>query len=114
MLRDNELLLDIAKAARNIISFIDGCDEHVFMKDEKTKSAVIHQLLIIGEAVKRLSEVFREMHHDIQWKLMARMRDRLIHHYDAVDWDEVWRTASVDIPKLSDDLRPLLPKQKSE
>ncbi len=49
-------------------------------------------LLIIGEAVKRLSEVFREMHHDIPWKPIARMRDRLIHQYDAVDWDEVWRT----------------------
>ncbi len=114
MLRDNETLLDIAKATRSILAFIEGYDEHAFMKDEKTKSAVIHQLLIIREAVKRLSEVFREMHHDIQWKPMARMRDRLIHQYDAVDWDEVWRTASVDVPKLSDDLKPLLPQKKSE
>jgi uncharacterized protein with HEPN domain len=112
MLRDNETLLDIAKAARSVLSFIEGYDEDAFLKDEKTKSAVIHQMLIIGEAVKRLTEVFREMYHDIPWKPMARMRDRLIHQYDAVDWDEVWRTASIDVPQLLRDVEPLLPKRE--
>ena len=31
---------------------------------------------------------------------MAGMRDRLIHGYDVVDLDEVWRTVSVDVPDL--------------
>lgn len=26
------------------------------------------------------------------------MRERLIHGYDLVDWDEVWQTARKDIP----------------
>ncbi len=79
MLRDNATLLDIAKATRSVLAFIEGYDDQTFMKDEKTKSAVIHQMLIIGEAVKRLSQEFRDIHHDIPWKPIARMRDRLIH-----------------------------------
>ena len=28
------------------------------------------------------------------------MRDRLIHGYDAVDIDELWKTATEDVPAL--------------
>ncbi|MFH1906755.1 MAG: HepT-like ribonuclease domain-containing protein [Chloroflexota bacterium] len=31
---------------------------------------------------------------------MAGMRDHLVHAYDLVDWDEVWKTATKDIPDL--------------
>jgi len=42
---------------------------------------------------------------------VAGMRDRLIHGYDIVDLDEVWRTAEVDIPELLALIEPLLPKR---
>jgi uncharacterized protein with HEPN domain len=32
------------------------------------------------------------------------MRDRLIHHYDTVDLEEVWKTVTADIPNLLRDL----------
>jgi uncharacterized protein with HEPN domain len=31
---------------------------------------------------------------------MAEMRDHLVHAYDLVDWDEVWGTATRDVPSL--------------
>jgi len=70
------------------------------MIDLKTQSAVLHQLLIIGEAVKRLSMSLRAEYTGIPWNLMAGMRDNLIHAYDTVDIEEVWNTASKDIPEL--------------
>ena len=36
-----------------------------FLGDRKSQSAVLHQLVIIGEATKRLSEEFRTLHHQI-------------------------------------------------
>jgi len=41
---------------------------------------------------------------------MAGMRDHLIHGYDAVDLDEVWQTASRDVPEVLIKLAPLLPQ----
>ena len=41
--------------------------------------------------------------------LIAGMRDHLIHAYDAVDLDEVWRTVTVDVPQLTEQLAPLVP-----
>jgi len=46
-------LLDILKASRLAIEFKGPADKAEFLTDLKTRSAVQHQLLIIGGAVKR-------------------------------------------------------------
>lgn len=73
------------------------------------QSAVLHRLLVIGEATKRLSLPFRERHADIPWRLMARMRDRVIQGYGSVNLAQVWRTVSHGVPELLRRIEPLLP-----
>lgn len=89
MPRDETTLLDIARAAHLVTDFKKGMDKETFLKDIKTQSAILHQLMVIGEAVKRLSQDFRTHYPEIPWELMAGMRDKLIHGYDIVDLDEV-------------------------
>ena len=111
MSRDKAILLDILRAARLVVEFRTGMDQAAFLQDLKTQSAILHQLLVLGEAVKRLSPQFRQRHPEIPWRLIAGMRDRLIHEYDAVDLEEVWRTATGDIPQLIALLEPLIPTE---
>jgi len=106
---DPAVLLDIATAARRVMAFIDGMDEAAFRADLKTQSAVQHQILIMGEAAKRLSPDTRESMEIVQWSAIARMRDRLIHGYDTVDLSVVWRTAFEAVPQLLEQLTPVLP-----
>jgi uncharacterized protein with HEPN domain len=112
MPRDDATLLDILRAARLAVVFTRDLDKPAFLHDLKTQSAVLHQLLVLGEAVKRLSEEFRTSHPAIPWRMIAGMRDQLIHAYDAVDLDEVWKTVSIDIPQLITRLAPLEPRQE--
>ena len=49
------------------------------MADRKTQSAVIRQLEIIGEAVKRPSPELTAAEPGVPWRLIAGARDRLIH-----------------------------------
>jgi uncharacterized protein with HEPN domain len=100
MSRDETILLDIARAARLILEFKGDIDKGTFLKDLRTQSAVLHQLMVMGEAVKRLSQDFRIRHPEIPWGLVAGMRDKLIHGYDIVDPNEVWKTAHEDVPDL--------------
>lgn len=109
MHKDKATLLDIAEAAKLILSFVDDIPKEEFLEDAKTQSAVLHQLLVLGEATKRLTAKFRTEHPEFQWRLMAGMRDILIHAYDTVDLDEVWKTATNDVPDLLSKIRPLLP-----
>lgn len=108
MYRDEVVLQDIVNAARLVIQFIEGFDKPTFLDDWKTQSAVLYQLTVIGEAVKRLSKEFRSSHSDVPWALIAGMRDNLIHGYDLTDWDEVWKTATKDIPDLLDKIESYL------
>jgi len=110
MHRDEATLLDIATATRLVLEFIEGMDKADFLDDIKTQSSVLHQLMVLGEAVKRLSDDFRARHPEISWTLMAGMRDKLIHGYDIVDLEEVWKTANRDVPDLLHWLEPHLPK----
>jgi uncharacterized protein with HEPN domain len=110
MQRDEATLLDIATAARLALEFTKGMNKAGFLADIKTQSSVLHQLMVLGEAVKRLSDDFRAHHSEVPWTLMAGMRDKLIHGYDIVDLEEVWETVNRDVPDLLRWLEPRLPK----
>jgi uncharacterized protein with HEPN domain len=56
MPRDEATIVDILKAARLAESFVAGLDKAKFSQDVKSQSAVLHQLLVLGEAVTRLSD----------------------------------------------------------
>jgi uncharacterized protein with HEPN domain len=105
MSRDAVTVDDILAAASRISRFVAGIDRETFIQDEKTRSAVLHELLVVGEASKRLTDAFRSANPDIPWRAMSGMRDKLIHAYDAVDLEEVWRTATVDVPAIAATLR---------
>ena len=109
MPRDEATLLDILSAARRAIQFGASVSRQEFLSDLKTQSAVLHQLLVLGEAVKRLSPEFRQRHPGIPWRQAAGMRDIVIHNYDGVDLSEVYRTLERDLPALIKDLTSLLP-----
>lgn len=100
MQRDKVVLLDIKNACHHIREFTYGMERNAFAEDLKTQSAVLHQLLVIGEAVKRLSPDFKVKHSEIPWSLIAGMRDKLVHGYDIVDLNAVWETVYSDIPRL--------------
>ena len=98
---DEIIVLDIIRAARLVLDFKQGLDKTDFLDDIKTQSAVLHQLMVMGEAVKRLSMNYRDSHPHIPWKAIAGMRDVLIHGYDIVDRTyAVRRTICTIVPVL--------------
>jgi uncharacterized protein with HEPN domain len=100
MSRDNAYLRDILNAAQAIQRFIAGVTTEQFQANEEKYEAVNRKFEIIGEATKRLSPEMRSQFQDIPWQLAAAMRDVLIHDYDDVNLDVVWKTATEDLPPL--------------
>jgi len=111
MNRDDAALLDIANAARLIQEFLGGCDKRTFLADPKTQAAVLHEIVLIGEAAKRLSRNFTQAHPEIPWRDICGMRDRVIHQYHRVDLNRVWEATQKDIPALLRDVLLLLPEK---
>ena len=68
--------------------------------DRVLSLALARLLEIIGEAAGRVPVQERSQHPDIPWPEIVGLRNRLIHGYDSVDNDILWRIISRDIPDL--------------
>jgi uncharacterized protein with HEPN domain len=96
---DRERLLDIQEAIAHIEKYaVQGKD--AFGRDELIQNWMVRHLQIIGEAARRLSDVFRNQHPDWAWNQIVGMRNILVHHYFDVDVAIVWTVVEKDIPEL--------------
>ncbi len=86
-------------------------DFDAFESDDKTSSAVIRKLEIIGEAVKKIPDDVRQKCPSIPWKEMAGMRDKLIHFYFGVDNRLVWRAITERVPLIRREIELILRKE---
>ena len=70
--RDYQLYLqDILQAIESIGRYTKGYTFDQFQHDRKTQDAVVRNLEIIGEAVKRLPDELRATYPDIEWRPAA-------------------------------------------
>ena len=109
MPRDSRVYLeDILEATRKIVSYTQNHTKAAFLEDEKTFDAVVRNLEVIGEAVKKLPEDLRAQHPALEWKKMAGLRDILIHEYFGLDTEIVWDIVKNKVPTLDRQIRAML------
>ncbi len=70
--------------------------------------ALLKLVEIVGEAAGRISEELQAQHPEIPWRDMIGTRNRLVHGYDAVDYDILWTIVSEDFPPLASQIETLL------
>ena len=109
---DQEFLSDMQEAIKRIESYTNDMDYAKFMKDIKTQDAVVRNLEIIGEAVKNISQGLQTKHKEVVWKDLAKVRDKLIHHYFGVNLDIVWGIIEESLPQVSLQINQILVKSK--
>lgn len=98
--RSSLYIKDILDAMTKIQEFTEDMSFDEFIKDDKTSSAVIRKLEIIGEAVKQLPDEIKDGLREIPWQAMAKTRDKIIHFYHGVDYEIVWKIIKDDFPPL--------------
>ena len=101
---DAHRLADMLMAADEIAAIVRR-GRHAFDSDVVLRRAVERCLEIIGEASKAVSPALTEAHPEIPWSDMAKIRDRLSHHYHRVDPSQLWIIAAHDVPATSELLR---------
>ena len=106
--RDRDFVLDILEAIRRIRDYTQEISYVEFLGDTKTQDAVIRNPEVIGEAAKKVGPGVRKKYADVPWSIMARVRDRLIHHYFGVNFEVVWEIATGDLPRIAVELERIL------
>ena len=70
--------------------------------------ALLKLVEIVGEAATRVSQATQAAHPELPWREVIGTRNRLIHGYDAVDYDILWEIVATDFPPLSQEIKILL------
>ncbi|MEA1920416.1 MAG: DUF86 domain-containing protein [Campylobacterota bacterium] len=111
-MRRNHLLFleDISLRIQKIGLYIEGMSFEDFMQDDKTVSACIREIEVIGEATKQIPKEITEKFTELPWSLMAKMRDKLIHWYFEVDEEIVWNVATLKLPKIKVQIDQIIKK----
>lgn len=108
-MRNHRLYLkDIFEAMDAVQAFVEGMNFDAFVADDKTTSAVVRKLEIIGKAAKNVPETIRREYPQVPWQQMAGMRDRIIHRYFAVNHIIVWNMVKDHIPSLQPIIEQIL------
>ncbi len=104
----HEYLQHIIDETSYLILTSQGLSQDEFTQNETLKRAYTRSLEIIGEAVKYLPNEVRQQYSSIDWRAIAGMRDRLIHHYFGIDYDIVWDVVINKVPQLDVEIRKIL------
>lgn len=108
MTRDQNIYCrDILDRIRRIEIYTRGGRDS-FLASELLQDGVIRSFEVIGEVVKRLDPTLQEQHPEVAWSDFAGFRDVLIHQYDRVRIDLVWRFTREDLPALKQAIVALL------
>lgn len=113
MWRDDAYMLDMLLAARKVENFTRGVSWEKFSADDLLQNAVMHQIQIIGEAARKISQQYKSAHPQIPWQAIIGMRNRLVHEYFDIIPERVWDVVQNSIPELIRLIEPLVPPDDS-
>lgn len=68
---------------------------------------------IVGEAANRVSKEGQGRYPEIPWRSAIAARNRIVHGYDMIDYDVVWRIITEEFPVLIAALERALPGHQS-
>ena len=98
--KDRIILTKILSEINVALEMLGDADIEAFLADEKLKRAIGMTVINIGELVKNMSEELRLSHKDVPWKAIAGLRDIAAHKYQTLRMEDIYNTATIDLPDL--------------
>ncbi len=98
--RDRQSLEDMLGAARKLRDYAQGTSRETLPSQPMRLDAVLYEIVVLGEAARRLSPEIRAAHPEVPWREIIGMRSVVTHGYDQIDDDELWQVLERDLPDL--------------
>lgn len=113
-MRDDTLRFrDMAESLEKIGKYTPA-GKDCFIHDELIQVWVVHHLQILGEAARGVSEESQRKYPEIPWGKIIGFRNILVHHYFAINPDQIWAVIEAEIPPLKQELDRILAKNPAD
>lgn len=102
-------LHDIRESCEAIHVFATGRTVRDFESDRQLRSSIEREFIIIGEAMRQLRDLNSTLSDRItdSAKIIA-FRHQLVHGYDVIRTEAVWKIVEEDLPVLAGEVSSLL------
>lgn len=101
-------LSEILASMEKIERYTAGISYEEFIHSELIRDAVERNPGKIGEAAAAIPQTIRNRHPDIPWRTIVGLRNKVIHHYFAVDQDVIWQIVTENIPSTKGRIAEIL------
>ena len=107
-MKDDKLyLIHIGECITRIERYtVEGKD--AFFADTKTQDAVLRNLQTLAESTKRLSQVLKAAHPDVNWRGIVGFRNILVHDCLGINLVRVWEIIEHELPELKGKIEAIL------
>ncbi|MCE2963840.1 MAG: DUF86 domain-containing protein [Chitinophagales bacterium] len=109
------MTIDEKKYLKDILDSIDSIDEHLenrrifseYIQNKTKRRAVERELEIIGEALNKLLKINPIIQISFS-RIIVDLRNKVIHAYDTIDNELIWKIIMKDIPVLKSEAEVLI------
>ncbi len=101
-------LSEIIASMEKIGRYTSGLTYDEFIHNDQTVDAVERNIEKIGEAAAAIPDEIRNRYPEVPWKSIVGLRNKVIHHYFAVDHEVVWQIATKNIPATKEMIAGIL------
>ena len=91
---------DILNSIELLEQYIRGVDQAGLRTDMKIRDAILHRLLIVTEAARRLKPEDLDLCPGPDWRNIRQLGNIIRHVYDAIDLLTIWNILQDDLPSL--------------
>ena len=107
--RDDQVsLVNMLIYAREAVA-LSGQTSLKDLENDRVMQLALQKLVeIVGKAANRVSEKTQQGRPEIPWPQIIEMRNRLVHGYDDVNLEILWKIVETDLPPLIRQLKDIV------
>lgn len=98
---NKQRLEHIIEAINKIEKYCKDQDFKSFCENDMLNNAVLHQFLIMGEAIINIDKDILDK-YKYPWHLPRSFRNFIAHEYFGINLEKVWNTVNIEIPLLKE------------
>ena len=106
--RDAARLYDMLESARAAIEYCQERQREDLENNRMLADAVVRRIEVVGEAARGISQTLQVAHPEVAWRAIMATRHIIVHEYDRIDFNIVWRIVVEHLPPLIQQIEMIL------
>jgi uncharacterized protein with HEPN domain len=101
----------ILDAIAQNLEYLQDVSYEQFTEDSRTLKAIVWNLTVIGEAARHIPPQVEIAYPAIPWPAIRGMRNHIVHEYDTIDFEVVWKVVHDELPPLVPEFERILQEE---